>query len=412
MNKFIVVGTLGALLVGCGGSGGASTPASKTGFLDGQIQQLSQQNKTLRVNGYHLDASIAEVVYRDQSVSFSDLTNGMRAQFDVTDNKISEMKLDPSLVGEVTSISGNQFTVNGLKLTYDNLGNIKKNDWVMVTTYPTAEGNHEVVSVAKIDPVAQVEIEGMVSGLTASEFHLGTMRVDYSNAEVDDRDELRDGAWVEVFGAIYDNQNFKAYEVEVEDDADFDDVEIEGLVTWVNSDITLFELNGRLRIEVNDRTEFDDGRRSDLQSGRWVEVEMIFNQGRLVAEEIEFEDGGDFERGKEFEVEGEARYRNGKLTINDIEIVVNSNTEFDDNLSLGNIDGRWVEIEGRYYNNAFVADEIEREDRDDDIELEGPVSNNTLWGYVARDHSLAKYNGRWVDVDCDFDGTQVYDCDD
>ncbi len=400
------------MLVGCGGSGDNDNRDTKTGLLDGQIQNLSQQNKTLTVNGYQLSATQAQVLYRNQPLEFSTLTDGMRAQFSVTDNNISEMKLDPSLVGEVSAVSGHQFTVNGVELIFDALPDIRVGDWVMVTTYPTVNGEDEVVAVSRIEPVAQVEIEGQVSRLSDNEFYLGTMRVDYSAADVDDRDELVNGAWVEVYGELYDNNNFKAYDVEVEDDADFDDVEIEGLVTWVNNDVTLFELNSRLRIEVNDRTEFDDGRRSDLQSGRWVEVETVFNQGRLIAEEIDFEDGGDYERGKEFEVEGLAVYQNEQLSINGIVIVVDGNTEFDDGLTLSNLNGQWVEIEGRFYNGNFRALEIEKEDRDDDIELEGPVADNTLWGYFARDYSLQKFNGQWVDVECDFDGVDVYDCDD
>ncbi|WP_087017868.1 DUF5666 domain-containing protein [Thaumasiovibrio subtropicus] len=414
MKKLILASAMAALLAGCGGSGSSSSPSipSKTGWLDGQIQQISHSQQSLRVNGHQLDATHADINYRGETIPFADLSNGMRAQFDVADNKISEMKLDPSLVGEVSEVSGNKFTVNGIELEFNGLAGIRKGDWVMVTTYPNADGGHEVASVSKIDPIARVEIEGRVSGLTSSEFNLGTLRVDYSNADVDDRDELENGAWVEVYGDFYDNNNFKAYEVEVEDDADFDDFEIEGMVTWVNSDYTLFELNGRLRIEIDDDTEFDDGRRSDLTSGRWVEVEVEFRQGRLVAEEIDFEDGGDYDRGREFEVEGRAQYRNNQLSINDIVIDTDGRTEWDDGLRPSNIDGQWVEIEGKYINSRFVAFEIEKEDRDDDIELEGPVNNNSLWGYQAGDNSLRKYEGRWVDLDCDFEGNKLYDCDD
>ena len=199
---------------------------------------------------------------------------------------------------------------------------------------------------------------------------------------------------------------------------DYDDTEVEGVISWVNNNLTQIELNGRLRIEVNDRTEFDDGRREDLASGRWVEVEMVHRNSGLLATEIEFEDDGSSVSGKEFQAVGEAKYQAGVFTINGIEIEINSQTEFDDGLNHDNLDTSWVEVEGRYLtdatgNDRFVAIEIEREDRfDDEIELEGPVTDGTIWGYSAADSSLVKYEGRWVDLDCDFDGTNLFRCED
>ncbi|KHT61163.1 hypothetical protein RJ45_22825 [Photobacterium gaetbulicola] len=422
MKKMALASLVAMTLAGCGGSSGSGGSAEevKTGRLDGQVANISHSNKTLSVNGYSLRSEGAPVIYRDGvTLPFGELVNGMRVQIDADNNRIETMKLDPSLTGVVTAINGDQFTVNGITMTFAGLGEITVGDWVMVTTYPLADGSVEVVAVQKVPDLGFVEIEGPVSQLdsAAYTFKLGTVTVDYSQAKVDDDDELSNGAWVEVYGDMH-GTTLVATEVDVEDDFDYDDTEIEGVISWVNNNLTQIELNGRLRIEVNDRTEFDDGRREDLASGRWVEVEMAYRSGRLIATEIEFEDDGNSVSGKEFQAVGEARYRAGVFTINGIEIEINGQTEFDDGLNHDNLDSSWVEVEGRYLEGGdgagrYVAIEIEREDRfDDEIELEGPVMGGTLWGYTATDNSLVKYEGRWADLDCDFNGTTLSRCED
>ena len=55
-------------------------------------------------------------------------------------------------------------------------------------------------------------------------------------------------------------------EVETYDDFD-NDHEIGGIVTWVNSDKSQFELNVRGRFIVNAQTRFEDGSKANLYSG-------------------------------------------------------------------------------------------------------------------------------------------------
>ncbi|MGF1695752.1 DUF5666 domain-containing protein [Vibrio lamellibrachiae] len=414
MNKSILALCVALSLTACrSGDDNQSISNSKTGMVDGQVNQLSVSNQTLEVNGYPLRGSNAQVSYRDIDMSFEHLDNGMRVQANAVDNNISELKLDPSLVGEVTFKEGNRFTVNGVDLEFSNLANIQVGDWVMVTTYPQVDGTIEVVSVQLMPQIDFVEMEGTVTNFNASQyrFALNGVEVEYSNAVIKNESDLKNGAWVEVFGDMAANKLI-ATDIDVTDYSKYDGVEIEGILTWVNSDKTMIQLNNHLNIAVTDRTEFDDDKREDLAVGRWVEVELLYRNGRLIADEIEFEDDGDFVKGKEFEVEGKADYQNGVFKINGIEIEINHNTDFDDDLRPGNLDGKWVEVEGRYLNHRFVAHEIEREDKDYDIELEGPVVNYTLWGYEAGDGSLDKYNGGWVDLDCDFYGNKLYDCDD
>ncbi len=414
MNKLILALFVTVSLTACRNDGGESISNSKTGKLDGQVKAMSVSEESFQLNGYRLQASGAEIRYRQHSVDFARLDNGMRVQADAVSNNVSSMKLDPSMVGEVDYVKGNRFSVNGVELEYSDLRGVKAGDWVMVTTYPQVDGTIEVVSVQLMPEIGEVEMEGFVERHQGYSFTLNGIEVDYSNATLHGSSSLKNGHWVEVFGDMVNN-GLRASEIYAEDYSKYDDVEIEGLVTWVNSDITMFQLNNHLNIAITDRTEFDDGKRSDLEVGRWVEVELLYRNGRLIADEVEFEDDGDFKRGKEFEVEGRAVHSSGSsvFTINDIEIDITSRTDFDDDLSINNLNGEWVEVEGRYINDRFVAYEIEREDKDDDIELEGPVSNGQLWGYEATDGSLDRFNGRWVEVDCDLDGTRIVsNCDD
>jgi hypothetical protein len=54
--------------------------------------------------------------------------------------------------------------------------------------------------------------------------------------------------------------------------------------------------------------------------------------------------------------------------------------------------------------------EIDLERQSNELELTGKVSQNSLWGYRASDASLATFDGKWVNVECQFDGMQIHSC--
>ena len=223
MKKMALASLVAMALAGCGGGSGSGDAAvdTKTGRLDGQVANISHSNKTLTLNGYALHSEGAPVTYRDGVVlSFEQVVNGMRVQVDADDSRIETMKLDPSLTGVVSAINGNEFTVNGITMTFAGLAGINVGDWVMVTTYPMADGTVEVVAVQKVPDLGLAEIEGPVSQLNtaAKTFKIGSVTVDYSNADVDDEDELANGAWVEAYGNMQGN-TLVATEVDVEDDS-------------------------------------------------------------------------------------------------------------------------------------------------------------------------------------------------
>lgn len=416
MKKTLVASSVALFLIGCGGSSdsGNNNPETLPTKLSGQVQSVSDSQQTITINGYTASAEQAVIGYQGEAFNLNDLSAGMRINATSQGDSFSSIELDPSITGTISRINGNDFTINNMKLTFaGGLAGLSVGDWVMVTTYHHADGSTEVTSVQKVPEITFVELEGKVTDLTSTQFKISNVTIDYSNAviDADDNEVLADGVWVEAFGQFINGQ-LVAEKIEIEDEGDYHEAELEGVITWVNNSLTRVELNGRIQFDVDDRTDFDDGKREDLASGRWIEVELIERSNGLYADEIEFEDGQGA-KGKEFEVEGYAAVNGTTLSINGIVIDTDSNTEFDDGLNWNNMHGVWIEVEGNYFSSdsRFVAKEIEREDKDDDIELEGPVKDNSLWGYQASDNSLSRYNGKWVEADCDFDGSNIYDCD-
>ena len=113
------------------------------------------------------------------------------------------------------------FTVNGVDLQFDGLSDdIEVNDWVMVSSLPTADAGYRVLSVVEIDvdndyPTlgSYYELEGRITSIdeNAGTFKLGTnITVSYDNIS-----QLSTGQWVEVEGEMQ-NGVFMANEVEVE----------------------------------------------------------------------------------------------------------------------------------------------------------------------------------------------------
>ena len=259
------------------------------------------------------------------------------------------------------------FTINGVNLSFGGLSNeISNGEWVMVSALPMATNNgvgYKVLSVIEIENTeleGQYELEGAVSQLDnePSTFKLGQVIVDYSNINLSAG--IKNGDWVEVTGQ-YQNLKFMANEVELESYDDLDnDHEIEGIITKVNSTQTEFELNARGTFIVNSQTRFEDGNQDNLVVGKLVEVTTING----IAKEIEFEHDFDDENGslREFEREGRvtAVYYDS-FVIGTETFYLDASTEFE-NLTLENLNGQYVDVEGVIINGKKIAREIERED--------------------------------------------------
>lgn len=428
--KKLLVLTIAASLSACGGSSGSSNDRNNTATPTPATPPVSSValpsvivgtvsatgNNSVEVNGYTLTTNNTPVSYAGQTLPADTLTTGWPVKVSTRDNKVEQIQLNPSLAGNVTAVTENSFTVAGATLDYSQASTkLKTGDFALVGTEQQADGSVRVTAVTTLnggDIPLYYEVEGYLQDLSesAKTFLLNNQTVDFSNAVVEDG-PLKNGQWVEVFGR-YNGNLFQATEVDVEDYGRADDTEIEGLITWVNEEKTAFELSGKVQFTVNSTSRFDDGKQQDLATGRYVEVTVKQVNGEPVVTEIEFTKARqpDTTKPQQFSVRGTAVYQNGAFSINGFSFVIDSTTRFEDRLIPEALDGTAVEIEGVVRDQQFVVREIERADADNSIDLEGLVSNSSLWGYTATDSSLQAFEGKWVDVDCYFDGVNISLC--
>lgn len=409
MERLTLVTLISVALVGCGGDSSSDTSADSSATaktVNGYVDDISYSDKSISVSNLTVDADNANVKYQSQTYPFEIITKGTHISADLRDDVANNIELDPEYTGQVSAILNDKITVNNMEFTYAELNSdITVGDWVLISAQVHADSSWKVTSINEISALSFSEIEGSISQLdvNAFTFMIGNVLVDYSNAILDDIQVIQNGLWVEVDGQ-YQNGLIIASKVDAESASDFDDTDVEGIISWVNSTQTVFELNQRTTIMVDESTRYDDGNQSMLMAGFKVNVDLKVVNGKLVAIEVDFDDDTGIQ-GREFNVEGEASYGNSVVSINGIDFPIGPNTVFDDGLTINTLAGHWVELDGRDVNGQFVLKEIEREDKDNEISLEGKVSGNTIWGYSSSDGSLGIFNGQWVEIECQRDAS-------
>ncbi len=393
MKKLALISVVGLALSGCGGSGGGSNsdstptqPTVKPSVAIGSVEAVNAEESTLTVNGHTY--RVSEVVYDDTQVQLADVKPKMvvRVGSDLrqASNNGVRVTLEPTITGRVTAIDHvkKTFTVNGVDLQFDGLSDdIEINDWVMVSSLPTADAGYRVLSVVELDvdndyPVLDndYELEGRITSIdeNAGTFEFGTnITVSYDNIS-----QLSIGQWVEVEGEMQ-NGIFMAHEVQVEDYNDLkNDSDVEGIVTWVAKDYSEFSLNYRGAFFIDNATRFEDGSKANLKQGQEVEVTSVMKNGKRIATVIEFEqpdfDDNNQWQGKEFECEGyvsnydaEARTfeierceNDADQLLNNTTVVIDAQTRFQGIEEL-NLNGARVEVEGVIINDQNIAREVE-----------------------------------------------------
>lgn len=285
MKKLVLVTIIGLILSGCGGGGSDNDstpkpdikPEAKPALVEGTIDKVNGSNIIVNGRSYQ----VASVNYANTPLAdgVSVLKPQMMVQVSDVAKAGATVFLDPTLLGQVTAVNHttHTFTVNGVELSFAQLNkDIEINDWVMVSALPMATETgvgYKVLSVIEVentDLAGKYELEGTLSQLDDPKkftFKLGQVIVDYANIQLDPM--IGNGDWVEVTGEMIDGA-FVATEVEVDnydDNEDFDDAEIEGVVTWINNEKTLFTLNARGQFVINNSTRFEDGTRNNLKTG-------------------------------------------------------------------------------------------------------------------------------------------------
>ncbi|MUK46388.1 hypothetical protein GNP79_13950 [Aliivibrio fischeri] len=292
--KKVAVLLLGSMvLTGCGSDESSDSHTSSTYM--GEIESVNAHADSMTVNAMALSLSSARIELNGHYVDSTELEPGMQVDVEYDDGIAYEVDIDPEIVGIATLVTESEITVNGQVFEHANIAKDlvgTNSNRVMLFGYVDQTGKWVINAIHKANFLPAEDLyEGKITSIdkASSHFNIGTMKVDYSNAGMDHEDlaELKVNAWVEVEGQF--STDFKAYDVDVEDDLDLANAEVEGYVTALNHDKTLMTLNGKTDVVITENTRFEDGIKDELKIGSRVDVDLINNAGQLQASEIEFD---------------------------------------------------------------------------------------------------------------------------
>ena len=390
MKKITLATLIGLVLTGCGGGGGDDSAApqppveTKPQLVMGTIDRIDPVNNEITVNGMPYQVNDVEYANKPLADGIALLQPQMMVELTALTKSNVTVSIEPTMVGIISDITANTFVVNGVTLDYK-LDPELAGEWVMVSSLPVVTElglGYKVLSVIKIekdDFGNRYELEGRLTNLNEEDqtFKIGASTlVNFSNAANlgdiecgNDRTGIQcltnaDKQWVEVSGEMQGGI-FMADEVEIDsDDAEGQEVEIEGIITDINSDKTKFTLNARNQFSINHQTkiEYNDQYvdKSMLAIGSFIEVEALNG----VAQEIELDsDDSNVSGFREFEKKGILENITAtSFTVNGFKIDIDSQIIIDNNEKLVDLDGFRVEVEGVIIGTRYVAREIERED--------------------------------------------------
>ncbi|MGE0624466.1 MAG: DUF5666 domain-containing protein [Pseudomonadales bacterium] len=335
-------------------------------------------------------------------------------------------------LGQTVNVSGNTFLDSGVSLA-----SLAAGDLVEVSGYRNQadEIDATYVELKSLANVDEYEVLGQVRDLdtSAMTFRVGGLTVDYSSAIIDDvAGGLTDGMLVEVedenraytagdltllatkvegeFRGEFKDEDDNDEDGDGRDDdngrrsgGDSDEYEVTAVITEVVDGDTF--LLGSLEVQYGSGTEFEGGTAADLLAGTRVKVEGDLNDaGVLVAREIKFGVFGF----KESRISGLVNEVNsGEQTLVVMGVTVDvSGAELEDDrddvspFSLDDISiGDFIDVEGSETDGDVVrANEVERDDADDDSELRGlldafdaTAGTVTILGQVVTTSASTRY---------------------
>ena len=197
---------------------------------------------------------------------------------------------------------------------------------------------------------------------------------------------------------------------------DFDDlneVELEGAISALDTQAQSFEINS-LTVRYDSASFDDDLDREDLANGLVVEVEGSLEGGILIAREIDDEDDDDrFDDGDDVELSGPISASfdpsTGLFSLNGVSIRVNAGTEFEDGLSQASdlVQGLLVSVEAEFRSGVLVAEEIEAEEGDAELEASVSDVNRTARELTAGGVRVVLTNSTLLEDDDDDDGDRL-----
>ncbi len=412
------------LLASCGGGGGggsepvlapppSNNPPPTSGIDRGGVSRgVITGFGSIFVNGVRFDTSAAVFTIDDEAGSESDLAVGKVVTVvgtiddDGENGSAEDVIFDDEVEGPIDSIdpAAGTLVVLGQTVIVDTdtvfddsivpngLDGLSPGNVVEISGFVGADGSITATHV-ELTNDTEFELTGVVSALDAGAmtFGINGQVIDYSAAVLEDfpAGEIADGMRVEAKGSGFGPAGeLLASEVEFEDDDlpggdDGDDdfsFEIEGLITrFVSAED--FDVAGQ-PVTTTASTIYENGSAADLAEGIKVEVEGSRDAaGVLVADKVSLRLAANIEIEAPVDAVDSAA---ATLTVLGIVVAATDVTRFEDDSdaelpSFGLADvnpGDWVEIEA--YTDAqdnLVANEIERDDADDEVRVEAPVES-------------------------------------
>jgi hypothetical protein len=385
------------------------TSANLPSVIIGQVTGVTSDSIT--VNDHTITASSAEIEIDGNNATLANIKQGMMVEVETNGTSATEIDYDPVFKGPI-NIQNDQVSIAGVTLSNLNSSDFSQGQLFEISGYSHSLNSLTVTYQALItNSGSELEVQGNITNLNQQlrTFNLGNLVINYQQADIDGT--LSNDQLVEVEG-FYNNAIFTATEIDAEQSLSFTnniDTELEGVITFVNNNMSLITLNSQWQVSINDQTQFEDGTTANLVVGQVVEVDGVWQQAdnKLLAQKIEFEstNTNPSTPNQQFSVAGVISYKQNIATINGIEFTFNSQTVFEDGLSVNNLNGQWVELEGTYNNEQNSVSEAELEDDTSEINLTGLVSANqnqqaTLWGYISEDNSLTQYLNQTVELEC------------
>jgi hypothetical protein len=345
--KMAIAGTLAGTLAACGGGSGSGNETSAS--AGGSVGPVSGFG-SVYVNGTHFNINGASYSGNDGIDRESLLEKGMILRVSGTwqangEGDASDIYYDDTLRGPVSKVTWDPTTKAGT---------------ITLAGFEVAFNSQTVFKGATA--------EQLKAGVTSSTEHY---RVRISGWRMDD------GSFVATYvGAKEMGSGWTG---------DWNKVEVEGLVSKLDAEAKTFSI-GNLTVNYNGQVEFDDGSEGDLKDGTIVEVEGTLKTDplELTASEIDFEKGL-FNNDDDVEISGAitGAYNadTRKLQLNGFDVLVDDDTELDDDLNLEYLtEGTEIKVEGEYRNGIIVAEELET--REGDAELSGMIQSKEQGGEV------------------------------
>jgi Domain of unknown function (DUF5666) len=352
-TTLVAAGTL-AVLVACGG--GSSGSMSQTGAQSVTTWGTITAFGSVYVNGVRYDVSRATLKKNDTTVAQTGLAVGevalVRGREDTQtgQGEADSVDVEDSVVGPITTITGNQLTVLGQTIsvtantsfgpgiTPADLTGLKSADSVEVSGLPGMGGVIMATRIGRAESNEPLQVLGTVGTVSATTLMINGLTVDFSTANVSGfaSGKPATGDLVIARGTVFDATAVKLTATAVRlaetdrgDQAEGGLVEEEGLITSFTS-ATEFQVAGA-KVTTTASTVFKNGTAADLALNVRVEVRGTLDANKvLMADVVEIE---------HIAVIGLAATVSGvdttmsTLTVLGVTISVDTNTRFEDESS-------------------------------------------------------------------------------